>query len=336
MSTLFVDLHTNLGKIRVALNEQAAPKSVENFLKYVREGHYDNTIFHRVIPGFMIQGGGFIANMQQKDTHAPIENEARNGLVNEKYTVAMARTNNPHSATAQFFINVNNNAFLNHTTPTPQGWGYAVFGEVVQGHEIVDLIAQVKTASRGFHQDVPVDPVVIERTDVVEHEVVEKNDVGSLESALGDSLREHLFESNVDVKSTDAPEVSEDGLNLVDGLDATRTYPRGQTPYFQAADERAYAPLVAGSVDKQRVDAAQLLATLTVPEDQQREAHQGYSWTLHVSIQKGSDGQLHISRLDVRPETEAETRRRRGETDDAAPAQAPAGEAAAPTKLEDL
>ncbi len=158
-----VELQTNRGNIRIELDAERAPKSCENFLAYVRSGHFDGTIFHRVIDGFMIQGGGFEPGMKQKATQAPIENEANNGLKNDRYTLAMARTNDPHSATAQFFINVADNAFLDHTAPTPQGWGYAVFGEVVEGREVVDAIQSVKTGSKGFHQDVPVEDVVIEK-----------------------------------------------------------------------------------------------------------------------------------------------------------------------------
>ena len=134
----------------------------------MKKGHYDNTVFHRVIDGFMIQGGGFEPGMKQKPTDEPIDNEANNGLKNEKGSIAMARTNDPHSATAQFFINVNDNDFLNHSSPTPQGWGYAVFGKVVEGMDIVEKIKKVKTGSKGFHQDVPVDDVVIEKAVVVE------------------------------------------------------------------------------------------------------------------------------------------------------------------------
>jgi peptidyl-prolyl cis-trans isomerase B (cyclophilin B) len=137
-------------------------------LNYVKAGHYDNTVFHRVIDGFMIQGGGFEPGMKQKPTEAPIDNEANNGLKNVKGSIAMARTNDPHSATAQFFINVNDNDFLNHSSPTPQGWGYAVFGKVVDGLDVLDSIRKVKTGSKGFHQDVPVDDVIIEKAVVVE------------------------------------------------------------------------------------------------------------------------------------------------------------------------
>ena len=158
-----IELHTNKGVIRIELDAAKAPKSAANFLDYVRNGHFDGTIFHRVIDGFMIQGGGFEPGMRQKPTGAPIENEANNGLKNARYTIAMARTNDPHSATAQFFINVSDNAFLDHSAPTPQGWGYAVFGRVVGGEDVVDAIKSVRTGSKGFHQDVPVEDVVIEK-----------------------------------------------------------------------------------------------------------------------------------------------------------------------------
>lgn len=163
-----VKLHTNMGDIVIALDAEKAPKTVENFLSYVNEGFYDGTIFHRVINNFMIQGGGFEPGMKQKPTHAPIDNEANNGLKNDRYTVAMARTADPHSATAQFFINVADNDFLNFTSPTPNGWGYAVFGKVVEGTDVVDRIKAVKTGNKGFHQDVPVEDVVIEKASVVE------------------------------------------------------------------------------------------------------------------------------------------------------------------------
>jgi peptidyl-prolyl cis-trans isomerase B (cyclophilin B) len=163
-----VQLHTNQGVITIELDAEKAPKSVENFLSYVRKGHYDNTIFHRVIKNFMVQGGGFEPGMKQKGTDAPIENEAGNGLKNDRYTVAMARTNAPHSATAQFFINVVDNDFLNFTSPTPQGFGYAVFGKVVEGTDVVDQIKGVRTGSSGFHQDVPLEDVVIEKATIVE------------------------------------------------------------------------------------------------------------------------------------------------------------------------
>jgi peptidyl-prolyl cis-trans isomerase B (cyclophilin B) len=163
-----VELHTNHGVIKLELDAEKAPKSVENFLNYVKAGHYDNTVFHRVIDGFMIQGGGFEPGMKQKPTEAPIVNEANNGLKNVNGSIAMARTNDPHSATAQFFINVNDNEFLNHSSPTPQGWGYAVFGKVVDGLDIVEKIKKVKTGSKGFHQDVPADDVIIEKAVIVE------------------------------------------------------------------------------------------------------------------------------------------------------------------------
>lgn len=164
MSNPQVELHiAGMGVITLELDAEKAPKSAANFLAYVNKGHYDRTIFHRVIDGFMIQGGGFEPGMSQKPTDAPIDNEANNGLKNDKYTVAMARTQAPHSATAQFFINVADNAFLNHTAPSLQGWGYAVFGKVVKGTEIVDQIRGVKTGRNGFHDDVPKEDVVIEK-----------------------------------------------------------------------------------------------------------------------------------------------------------------------------
>ena len=164
MSNPQVELHvTNYGVITLELDQEKAPKSVANFLAYVAKGHYDNTIFHRVIPGFMVQGGGMEPGMAQKSCEAPIENEANNGLKNLNYTVAMARTGEPHSATAQFFINVSDNTFLNHTAPNPQGWGYAVFGKVVKGSEVVDKIKAVPTGRKGFHDDVPKEDVIIEK-----------------------------------------------------------------------------------------------------------------------------------------------------------------------------
>jgi peptidyl-prolyl cis-trans isomerase B (cyclophilin B) len=163
-----IELHiADHGVITLELDAEKAPKSAANFVAYVQDGHYDNTVFHRVIDGFMIQGGGFEPGMQQKPTKDPIENEANNGLKNTKYTVAMARTQAPHSATAQFFINVADNGFLNHTAPTAQGWGYAVFGQVVSGTEIVDALRGVKTGRKGFHDDVPVDDVIIEKAVLV-------------------------------------------------------------------------------------------------------------------------------------------------------------------------
>ncbi|MGK6306622.1 peptidylprolyl isomerase [Variovorax sp. DT-64] len=164
MSNPQVELHIkDQGVITLELDQDKAPKTVENFLAYVTKGHYDNTVFHRVIPGFMVQGGGFEPGMSQKPTGAEIQNEASNGLKNDNYTVAMARTSAPHSATAQFFINVADNGFLNHTAPSAQGWGYAVFGKVVGGKEVVDKIKAVKTGRKGFHDDVPLEDVVIEK-----------------------------------------------------------------------------------------------------------------------------------------------------------------------------
>ena len=157
----FVEMTTSAGTLRIELDDAKAPATVANFLGYVNKGHYDGTIFHRVIPNFMIQGGGFEPGMKQKPTGAEIQNEANNGLKNEVYTIAMARTNDPHSATAQFFINVTNNGFLNHTAPSMQGWGYAVFGKVVEGTEVVDKIERVATGRRGGHDDVPTEDVVI-------------------------------------------------------------------------------------------------------------------------------------------------------------------------------
>ena len=162
-----VKIETSMGDIVVELNPAKAPKTVSNFLYYVKSGFYNNTIFHRVINGFMIQGGGFEKGMKQKPTNAPIENEAANGLKNNKYTIAMARTQDPHSATAQFFINVANNDFLNHTAPTPQGWGYAVFGKVVAGQDVVDQITKVRTGMVSFYGDVPVEDVVIEKAEII-------------------------------------------------------------------------------------------------------------------------------------------------------------------------
>jgi len=161
-------LKTNKGDITLTLDNAKAPKSVANFLQYVKSGHYNDTIFHRVIDNFMVQGGGMTAGMKQKPTGAEIENEANNGLKNDRYTVAMARTSEPHSATSQFFINVNDNDFLNHTAPNAQGWGYAVFGKVTDGMDVVDTIRKVKTGSSGFHQDVPAEDVVIEKATVLE------------------------------------------------------------------------------------------------------------------------------------------------------------------------
>src|ERR1700730_13313058 len=160
-----VILHTNHGDISIELDAENAPVTVANFLDYLRAGHFDNTLFHRVIDGFMIQGGGFSRGMQQKPVKKPIENEARNGLKNDRYTVAMARTSDPHSATAQFFINVADNDFLNHRSPDANGWGYCVFGRVVAGTDVVDQIKGVSTTSRGSHQNVPTEDVMIERAE---------------------------------------------------------------------------------------------------------------------------------------------------------------------------
>ena len=164
MSNPKVELHiAKHGVITLELDAEKAPKSVANFMNYVGKGHYDGTVFHRVIPGFMVQGGGFAAGMTQKPTDGEIENEATNGLTNDMYTVAMARTNAPHSASSQFFINVGDNKFLNHTGQNASGWGYAVFGKVVSGTDVVDKIKAVKTGRKGFHDDVPVEDVVIEK-----------------------------------------------------------------------------------------------------------------------------------------------------------------------------
>lgn len=160
-----VRLTTTYGPIVLELDDENAPATVANFLQYVRDGHYDSTLFHRVIDGFMIQGGGFSPGMNQKPTRGPVANEAGNGLKNTQYTVAMARTSDPHSATAQFFINVGDNDFLDYKGPSPQGWGYCVFGKVVEGTEVVDRIKGVPTARSGFHQDVPRDDVLINRAE---------------------------------------------------------------------------------------------------------------------------------------------------------------------------
>jgi peptidyl-prolyl cis-trans isomerase B (cyclophilin B) len=162
-----VKLHTNFGTITLELETEKAPDTVANFLQYAKDGHYTNTIFHRVIDGFMIQGGGFEPGMKQKPGRAPVKNEADNQLKNDTYTVAMARTPDPHSATAQFFINIADNGFLNFTAPTAEGWGYCVFGHVTEGTEVVDKIRKVKTDARGMHQDVPVYDVLIEKVEVV-------------------------------------------------------------------------------------------------------------------------------------------------------------------------
>ena len=162
-----VDLNTSLGTIRVEVDADKAPVSAANFLDYVRKGHYDGTVFHRVIPGFMVQGGGFEPGMKQKPVAAPIANEANNGVKNKHYTLAMARTSDPHSATAQFFINAADNAFLDFKAENVQGWGYAVFGRVVSGQDVVDKIAAVPTSRKGFHDDVPKEDVTIDSATVV-------------------------------------------------------------------------------------------------------------------------------------------------------------------------
>ena len=162
-----IKLTTNHGVITLELDSAKAPQTAANFLAYVEAGHYDGTIFHRVIDGFMIQGGGMSVGMKEKATREPIENEAANGLKNDRGTIAMARTSDPHSATAQFFINVADNDFLNHRAPSGQGWGYCVFGRVVEGMDVVDKIKGVKTGNKGFHQDVPAEDVIIEKAEVV-------------------------------------------------------------------------------------------------------------------------------------------------------------------------
>tara|TARA_R110001583_G_scaffold28426_5_gene100920 strand:- start:1854 stop:2348 length:495 start_codon:yes stop_codon:yes gene_type:complete len=157
-----ITLHTNFGDIKLELNAEKAPKTVANFIKYAESGHYENTVFHRVIDGFMVQGGGFAPGMEEKDTTKPVKNEANNGLSNKKYTVAMARTMEPHSASAQFFININDNKFLDFKSETTEGWGYCVFAEVVEGFDVVDKIKDVPTGNFGFvHQDVPLEDVLI-------------------------------------------------------------------------------------------------------------------------------------------------------------------------------
>ncbi len=163
-----VKLTTNLGEIVIQLNTEKAPLSSANFLTYVNEGFYNGTIFHRVIPDFMAQGGGFDTSFNQKTVHAPIKNEANNGLVNSRGTLAMARTNDPHSATAQFFINYKDNSFLNHSSQTSSGWGYAVFGEVIEGMNVVDAMAKEATGNRNGHQDVPKSDIIIEKAEVID------------------------------------------------------------------------------------------------------------------------------------------------------------------------
>ncbi|MDO5357308.1 MAG: peptidylprolyl isomerase [Conchiformibius sp.] len=162
-----IKLHTNFGVISLELDHAKAPITAANFEQYVKDGHYDGVIFHRVIPGFMIQGGGMDADMNEKATREPIQNEAQNGLKNDKYTIAMARTQAPHSASAQFFINTKDNTFLNHTEPSLHGWGYAVFGKVVDGFDVVDAIEKVATKRHGYHDDVPVEPVLISKAEIV-------------------------------------------------------------------------------------------------------------------------------------------------------------------------
>lgn len=163
-----VKMTTSLGSFIIQLDNAKAPVSAANFAEYVKSGFYDGTIFHRVIPGFMAQGGGFDTSFSQKETKAPIKNEADNGLKNKRGTLAMARTNDPNSATAQFFINYKDNGFLDHTSPTPSGWGYAVFGEVIEGMEVVDEMAKQPTGNRGMHQDVPKTDIVIEKAEIIE------------------------------------------------------------------------------------------------------------------------------------------------------------------------
>ncbi len=168
MPAAHVTIATTVGQMTLELDADNAPKTVENFLAYVSSGFYDGTIFHRVINNFMIQGGGFTTDMEQKPTLAPVDNEANNGLKNERGTISMARTQDPHSATAQFFINVQDNDFLNHTGENMQGWGYTVFGKVAQGEEVLDKIRCVQTGSQGGHQDVPTDPIIIESISIIE------------------------------------------------------------------------------------------------------------------------------------------------------------------------
>jgi peptidyl-prolyl cis-trans isomerase B (cyclophilin B) len=162
-----VELETSKGKIRIELDDEKAPESARNFVEHVKSGHYDGTVFHRVIKGFMVQGGGFEPGMRQKPSGTPIRNEANNGVKNKRYTLAMARTSDPHSATAQFFINATDNEFLNFKSETPQGWGYAVFGKVVQGTEVVDAIESVQTGRKSGHDDVPLEDVTIIRATVL-------------------------------------------------------------------------------------------------------------------------------------------------------------------------
>jgi cyclophilin family peptidyl-prolyl cis-trans isomerase len=169
MAGPMLEMKTSMGTMTIELYPEKAPKTVENFLQYVKDGFFKGTIFHRVIPGFMVQGGGFTADFQQKDTREPVRNEADNGLKNLRGTLAMARTQNPHSATAQFFVNVADNAFLDHTAPNSRGWGYAVFGKVVKGLDVVDAIVAVPAGDRGPHQNVPNTPVVIEDVRIINY-----------------------------------------------------------------------------------------------------------------------------------------------------------------------
>jgi peptidyl-prolyl cis-trans isomerase B (cyclophilin B) len=167
---VMVEMVTSKGVIQLELDAEKAPITVANFIEYVKSGHFEGTIFHRVIPGFVIQGGGMQSGMREKPTNAPIQNEADNGLKNLTGTICMARTNDPHSATSQFFINLKDNSFLDHTAKDPQGWGYAVFGKVTEGMDVVEAIAAVRTANAGYHQDVPVDDIVIEKVNLLEGE----------------------------------------------------------------------------------------------------------------------------------------------------------------------
>ncbi len=171
-----LEIKTNLGKIEVELNQKKAPITTQNFLQYVKKKHYDKTIFHRVIKSFMIQGGGFNQEFNEKETDEPIKNEADNGLTNDAFTIAMARTDDPHSATSQFFINLENNDFLNHTSKTSQGWGYAVFGKVTKGSDVVKKIGDIKTSTRGFFQDVPTTDVIIEKITILDSNAKHKRD----------------------------------------------------------------------------------------------------------------------------------------------------------------
>ena len=168
MSSTVIEMKTTFGVITLELDAEKAPKTVENFVRYATDGFYDGTIFHRVIDNFMIQGGGFDADMQQKESGEPVENEADNGLKNDRGTIAMARTMDPHSATAQFFLNVKDNDFLNHSGKNMQGWGYTVFGKITQGEDVLDKIRCVQTGSQGGHQDVPTEPIIIESISVTE------------------------------------------------------------------------------------------------------------------------------------------------------------------------